>query len=273
MSSKTESGSANNVAKFEQVIAHCTSFGPGYQPTKSTIQLSSMQQLLLDARAQLLMVAERLTTYNTMRNTRMKIFEDLPTLLSRVINALAATDAAEKTVEDARGIARKLKGIRASKKGKATAKTESPATTALKDETTDGADTNPVSDHSNGTTNGTDTLTRTRSSAHTSRDQQIEYFSGLLLLLQSEMAYQPNEPELQVPALQYYLESMRTVHSAMMVLEAELSSARTQRDKVLYGDKTGLCDVARDVKLYVKSAFGLKSPQYKMLTRLRFTRY
>jgi hypothetical protein len=46
----------------------------------------------------------------------------------------------------------------------------------------------------------------------------------------------------------------------------------TNRDQLLYGEETGMVDVAMDVKNYVKSVFGAISPQYKQVSRLRFTK-
>jgi len=51
-----------------------------------------------------------------------------------------------------------------------------------------------------------------------------------------------------------------------------LEAARKLRDIVLYADKSGLVDVAQDSKLYVKSAYGANSTQYRSISGITFTR-
>jgi hypothetical protein len=267
-----ETGHAKNVAFFEELIAYCEGYGAAYQPSKATMQLATMRTLLAEARASLVTVTDRLTAFNTARNARFQAFEGLPTLTSRVVSALAITDVGEKTLEDARAIVRKMRGIRVSKKEEATGNTE-PTTALVNAVIPSNVSDTPIPLKTiPDTPPGNGTPARQRSAAQTSRDQQIEHFARLLSLLQSEPTYQPNEPELQLTTLQAYLNTLRTTNSAVVVQEVGWSNARMQRDKLLYGAKTGLCDVAQDVKQYVKAAFGPSSPSYKQISKLRFNR-
>lgn len=61
----------------------------------------------------------------------------------------------------------------------------------------------------------------------------------------------------------------------MAVINAEtpLSTARIARNEVLYKQNTGIVDITVDVKNYVKSVFGATSPQYKLISNLKFTSY
>jgi hypothetical protein len=54
--------------------------------------------------------------------------------------------------------------------------------------------------------------------------------------------------------------------------EAALNVARMARNTLLYTKNTGLVDVALGVKLYVKSAFGATSPEYKSISDIQFTK-
>ena len=272
MKSNSETGHAKNVANFEKVVAYCFGYGPAYQPGKASMQSQSLQQLLADTRNSLLTVTDYLTMYNLARNARMQAFKDLPVLCTRIVNVLAATDVSDKTTKDVQSIVRKIKGIRVSKKEE----TASPAEPATAQPETDAATEAPAE---NTTTNGNPTAEngnvkapRSHSSAQTSRDHQIEHFARLMALIQSEISYQPNEVELQIGTLQMYLEQLRMTNSAVVMAEVALSNARIQRDTFLYGVKTGICDVAQDVKQYVKAVFGANSPQYKQISGLRFTK-
>ncbi|MFN7116874.1 MAG: hypothetical protein ACK4TA_08760, partial [Saprospiraceae bacterium] len=70
-----------------------------------------------------------------------------------------------------------------------------------------------------------------------------------------------------------YLNTLRYTNSIVINAIVSLSNARLQRNATLYGKKMGICDIAQDVKLYTKSAFGTSSPQYKQISKLRFTRH
>jgi hypothetical protein len=49
-----------------------------------------------------------------------------------------------------------------------------------------------------------------------------------------------------------------------------LSNARIARNELLYAQGTGLVLVARDVKNYIRVIYGVKSPQYKQVSKLKF---
>ena len=49
-----------------------------------------------------------------------------------------------------------------------------------------------------------------------------------------------------------------------------ISNARITRNDILYKEKTGIVDIALDVRAYVKSIYGATSPQYKQVSKLSF---
>ena len=65
---------------------------------------------------------------------------------------------------------------------------------------------------------------------------------------------------------------MKVANTAAIGTNTVLSNARIERDKVLYKPETGLVDIVDDVKKYVKSLFGVSTPQYKQISGLKFTR-
>ena len=100
----------------------------------------------------------------------------------------------------------------------------------------------------------------------------MDHFAQLIALLTAEPKYLPNENELKVATLNTQIADMRTKNTAVINALTAVSNARINRDKLLYGDLTGMVDTAMAVKQYVKSLFGAKSPQYKQVSGLRFTR-
>ena len=63
---------------------------------------------------------------------------------------------------------------------------------------------------------------------------------------------------------------MKAANTAVINSETPLTNARIKRNDELYNPQTGLVAVANAVKAYVKSLFGVSSPQYQQLNKLKF---
>jgi hypothetical protein len=103
-------------------------------------------------------------------------------------------------------------------------------------------------------------------------ETRIENLTKLIAFLSTIPAYKPKESELTLESLKAKLEALKLVISAAKSADSKAEAARLQRDIILYTDKTGLVDIALDSKLYVKSAYGATSPQYKSISGILFTR-
>jgi hypothetical protein len=244
MASTTETGHAKNVATFEDLISFCTGYGATYNPTKAALKLPALNTQLAAANAALQAVKVAKTGFDNATNARELVFKPLKPLSTKIINALAATDAEEQTIDDAKTTNLKIQGKRA----KAVAKPDAKALAA-------GAE--PV---------------KTASTSQQSYDKMIDHFAQLIQTLTAETNYQPNESDLQVTSLNTLLTDLRAKNTDVINATTSLSNARIERDEALYGADTGLVDVSQDVKQYVKSLFGATSFQYKQVSGLKFTR-
>ena len=244
MPSTIETGHAKNVATFEDLISFCTGYGATYNPSKATLKLTALNPQLTGAQAALQTVKTSKTAYDNSTNAREVVFVPLKPLATKIINALAATEATPQTVDDARTVVNKIQGRRA----KAIV---TPDATAL----VDGAE--PV---------------KTASTSQQSYDKLVDHFAQLIAILSAEPKYLPNENELKVATLNTQITDMRAKNTAVVNALTGVSNSRINRDKLLYGELTGMVDVAMDVKQYVKSVFGAKSLQFKQISGLKFTR-
>ena len=174
-------------------------------------------------------------------NDRQNLFADLRPLMTRIVNSFAASGAPKNAVDDAKGLKRKVDGVR---------------TKALAKDSPDTPD-----DESQG-----------NSVSQRSYTQLVEHFDNLRELLDSSGTYAPNETELQLATLNTYSTALKGANTAVINATTPLSNARIARDEELYADDTGLVDLAGLVKKYVKSLFGADSPQYGQLSALDFTR-
>lgn len=245
MASNSETGHAKNVANFEDLISFCTGYGATYNPVKVSIQLPALNALRTTAQGTIAGVTAAATAFINATNARVILFDPIKKLATRIVAALAATDASDEMIEDAKTINRKIQGSRKSKK----------------DETPPPENPDPDAPQPDGT-----------STSQQSYDSLIENFARLVDLVASEPTYTPNEVELQVVTLTALVTDMRAKNTDVINATTSLSNRRILRNKTLYEDKTGLYDIAQEVKKYVKSVFGATSPEYKQVSKIKFTK-
>lgn len=248
MSSTSETGNAKNVANFENLIAFCTAYGSAYNPSKANLQLTALQAQLASCRANIASVTSTGVAYNNAVNARTQAFEGLNRLATRLVNALDATDASKETVKNARSVVVKMQGRGGAKLTKA----DAGKAQAL------NAD-DPVTD-----------TPKTISSAQLSYSNKVEHFSKMIETLSAEPAYLPNEAELQVASLNAMLTNLKNTNTGVINAYTTVSNARLARDQSLYNPVNGLVQVAREVKMYVKSIFGAASPQFSQVSGINF---
>jgi len=245
MASTSETGHAKNVANFEDLISFCTGYGAAYNPSKVSIKLPALNTLFTAAKNSLIAVTSATTAFINATNARVIAFEPLKKLTTRIINALTATDASDEIVKDAKTIARKIHGRRASEK----------LPTILDNPST-------IENESQ----------KSISASQQSYDSLIEHVSKLKDLLAAESNYIPNESDLMITALTSMINDFKIKNTAVVNATTALSNSRISRNDTLYKKTTGMVDIAQEVKNYVKSVFGATSSQYKQVSKLRFTR-
>ena len=240
MASTSETGHAKNVANFEDFISFVTAYGATYNPSKASIKLANLNTIFTQAKADIVNVMSKTVTFNNTSNVRATLFEPLQRLSTRLVQALSSTDATKELIKDAKTVNRKLQGKRAKA-------TETP--------------TDPNAPAPN-----------TISASQQSYDQLIEHFGKLIEVLKSEPTYIPNEADLKIVALTAQLTALKTANTNVTNAYTAISNARITRDKTLYKEKTGLYDVTLDVKNYVKSLYGITSPEFKQLSKIKFSK-
>jgi len=243
MASTTETGHANNVANFESLIISATAFGTSYNPSKESIKLTALQILLTNSKETLNSLNISQSAYSNAVAARESAFEPFSKLITRVNNALKASDTTVQVDESAQTIVRKLQGRRASEKITDEEKKVLEA---------EGKEVNQIS------------------ATQLSYDSRLENLDKLIMLLESVPYYKPNEEDLKVESLKSLQADLRAKNNDVVVASIQLSNARIARNELLYKPLTGLVDTAFDFKVYIKSVFGATSPQYKQISKLKF---
>lgn len=175
---------------------------------------------------------------------RETAFGPLGKLVTRVLNALKASDATQQNIETAKTLINKLQGRRASAK--------------LTDEEKKALEAEGKS-------------TQENSSSQMSFESRIENLGSLIQLLLAIPSYAPNETELGTAALSASLENLRAKNTAVIQATIQAGNARIARNEALYNETTGVVALAAYVKAYVKSLFGSNSPQFRQISGLSFS--
>lgn len=237
MSSPNESGNVNNANNFEELIAVCVEFGPPYNPGNPAITVSAMNGSLTATRAAMQTANVQEAVYDTSVDNREDAYAPLGETARRVMAAAKASPLTENQKEDIHHLVLKLTGRRSS--------------TPVPDPANPGA---------------------TISSSQMGYDQRAENLDKLIQLLALMPGYNPNEAELTVAGL-------TTLHATLVASNTDEATAKqpyataiTTRNELLYKSPNGLTYLAIAVKNYVKSLFGVSSPQYKRVAAIRFTK-
>lgn len=248
MSNFSEVGHAKNVANFEDLISYCAGYGVTYNPILNAIKIANMNTLKTSANTAIGNVSTTFTTFKNATNSREIVFLPLKKLATRIMSALKACGVPEQTIKDALTINHKLQGKRAK-----------PIITVQNNQ-------NKIVDPNEPPVE----IPKNISVSQQSYDSQIEFFGKLIDLLTATVAYNPNEVDLKLPALNTLLTNMKTTNTAVITATTSFSNARIARSKLLYTPVTGLVDVAGECKAYVKSVFGATSLEYKQVSKIQF---
>jgi hypothetical protein len=245
MASTSETGHPINVANFDVIIADVMSYGATYNPSKASLKIAALTTLSTASKTAVNAVSAAEPAYKLARDARDAAFKPLSPLVTKAINALKATDTTAQVDETAQTLVRKLQGRRATPK-----KTEEQKKVVADA----GKEVVEIS------------------SSQMSFDSRIDNFDKFVKLLASVTLYAPNEADLKVTALTAVLTDLKAKNAAVVAAEVPLNNARITRNDTLYKANTGLVDIALDVKTYIKSVYGATSPQYKKISKIKFTK-
>ena len=252
MSTYYETGHSKNVANLEDLISYCVGYGATYNPSKTSIKVAGLTTLLTTSKSNIQAVNTTLTAFHNSTNAREIAFEPLRPLGTKILNALLASGASDQTINDFKTLNRKVQGKRAGSK----------LTKADSGKLINPNPTEPLPEP-------TDTSI---SAAQLSYDSYMDHYSKIIALLNTEPLYLPNETALKLPALNTLMTTLATTNTNVINATTAYSNARILRNKTLYLAGTGLYDTVKDVKAYVKSVFGATSPEYKQISKIKFTK-
>jgi hypothetical protein len=245
MPSTSETGHAKNVANFSKLIEVCKGFGTKYNPSKAALTLTALEAKLASCIADLQEQKNAEQAEKTARNNRLVAFKERSKFSTKLLAAIKASDVSDETIANATSINKKIRGEKITDTSAAKTSVEADTTVEPK----------------------------TISTAQLSYTSIVDHFKKYQTLLTSlGTNYAPNENELKLATLTTQIAAWETLNNQVDVAETASKNALIKRDKNFYSNKTGIPDLAADVKDYIKSVFGAGSPEHKMVTKITFSK-
>ena len=238
-----------NVETLEKLLRFCTGYGGRYNPVRPKLQLSTLNALL--AQANEAMSGEKLarTKYDNVTNTREVAFKEVPKLASRIVNLLSSSGASAQALDDARLFFHKLYGYEP--------KDRDPIPSPRKGSPPLPEPPSPE---------------RKRAPGHKSYASIADSFEKLVTMVSTVPGYQAHETTLKVDALESKVVELKKLNTDAVEARVNWSNGLTTRNQVLYTNDTAIYNTGREVKLYVKAAFGPDSEEYAKIKKLNFTK-
>jgi hypothetical protein len=243
MPSTNETGHTKNVSTFLELVGYVNGWGATYAPTKAAITAANLTALHPICEAAVKAADNEEKVFADLVDKRMIVFNPLQSLSTRVTNAFSVIDLPEETVAGAKEINRKIQGKRATPK-----KDNPPA----EGEAAKGG--------------------KSVSASQLSYDNNVKHLNDLIAWVSLQASYNPNETDLKLAALNTYKSKIDKANKDVIAGQVPYENKLDARDALLYAPKTGMVDIALEVKKYAKSAFGATSAKYKQISGLKFTK-
>jgi len=253
MSNYFETGHAKNVAnllKLNQLIA---TFGTTYNPSNNAIKLAALTTLYTTANAKLSTVNGSFTNWKNATNTRELAFDPLSKQSTQILGSLQSLGIAQQTVDDFEFQVKKFRST-----GSRTTNTSNEPPTAP------DASSLPIGEGQEGGAS--------ISNSQQSFDNKLQHFEKMILILQSVPSYNPNEVSYKVVNLQTQLTNLVSLNNAANTSYANVKASRIDRNTFFYAPNTGMLDIVKQAKSYIKSVYGATSQQYKAVSDIKFVR-
>lgn len=233
--SSSEGGYAKNAANLKDLIIRLETLGTDYKPPQPIYEIKALTQLSKAAEDASRAVSKVLPVYAKAVDEQELIFKPLGNLVTKSFNYLKAATINAATLQTAKTLADKLRGIAKSKK---------------------------VSD---------DGTTQSHQSSK-SYDNRIENLKQYIDVLITSDIYKPAEKEIGIEIFQKMLTSMEDNIKAVALAKTPVDEARKKRFEIFYAQPNGLIDIVTGIKNYIKAVLDKNHPQYKHIIALRFSR-
>lgn len=244
MTKSSEAGHISNLNNFDRLLTVIASRSDHYRPSRASLSLEALQNLHTAAKNAFVQLKKADSEYATAIDVRKNGYSTLGPYITRIINALIASDSSEEADRSAKILVRKLRGQRVS------AFYTDAEKAALESE---------------------GKSSRQHSSSQMDFNSRLDNFDKLVCLLAVIPEYNPNEDDLKVGALKAYYHDLYAKNLAVIEAASRKANAHTNRFDILYKPLSGMVPLALDAKTYIKSIEGSSGLFYKLVSKIKFT--
>ncbi|WP_420551987.1 hypothetical protein [Tenacibaculum aiptasiae] len=236
MSKQYETGNAKNVANLQKLIEHISLY-TNYNPPVESLTVENLNLLYANALNAITEAEEKRNAKKNAISVRQEKYNTLKKTSTRVINQLEILGLTEGILAQAKHLNKLIQGNTKKKKQIDEATGEEK---------------------------------KTISTSRQSYTQLADNFAKLIQLLTTIPAYSPNLEELKLESLNDYHASLVESTKKVDQTEAAFSSKLIERNAILYKGDVSLYTTVQNVKKYVKSIYGAKSPEYQNIAKIKF---
>ena len=248
MATQSEKGHAKNLANLKLLKDIILQAGQNYSPSNELLTYTLVDTLINRCSVDYDNWADKLIQFKYRSDEREIVFEKIDKLATSINASVQQLNVPQQTLNDIQAFVTKIHGTKA--KIKKLPK-NAPTTTAT---TVPELPVDPIS------------------TSQLSYDSIASNFELLVKRLQTIPAYAPNESELQMQNLLATVDLLRSLNLAAGSAANSLSLARNQRNLSFYAPQTGLYDVAKKIKNYLRSNPATANSAYKDAVKLNFVK-
>lgn len=236
-----ETGDMKILGNFRRLIDFAMADAQ-YAPGNNDLKITMLEDYLTAARGAVEDIGVKLAPSKVAINARQATYTEAVALLRSSRNMLKSSGASAATIADANTFARKVTGVRKSKK-----KEDDPNT--------------PENE-----------AAQNHSASQLSHEAILGNFRSYTEIVKNDPLYAPTEARFSTAALEAKADEMEARNNAVSAAFPPLGNARALRDELLYTGEKCLCNLAQMVKAYVLGIHGASSPVYKAVNALSFKR-
>ncbi|WP_335964540.1 hypothetical protein, partial [Galbibacter sp. PAP.153] len=213
----------------------CTGYGKTYNPANSELKVNFLTNKYNDVKATMENVTTTKAIFDRATGERYETFAGIRPLCTRITNSFKISGA-DKT------LIRRVNSLNNKIQGKSSSKTE----------------------------NKESALSLTIKKKHNSTSEQsfrklADHFSNCLEVIRQSEIYNPNEEDLKLVSLRELSDKLYHQNAEVKRTYNNYKTAMIERNKIMYNDERSMAQIAKEVKLYVKSLYGGHSAEYKQI--------
>ena len=244
MKTSNELGHSNQVANFNTLISLVKQSGNLYNPSHAKMQIAEMEKLHEESANLLKEMVDKQAHLTVLISAKAKAFDDLPKYITRIYRTVEICDVDKGVLEDVHAIVKQFRYK--------------------------STNSNKKIDNTTGSSANTESKSDGRGKKSINSKNQLESLNRLIELIGEIDAYESNEEDLKLSGIEKHYDALNTMQIEVEGVKLELEVLRMKRDKMLYLDTYSLFQLAKKVKLYMKSIYKADSHEVKQVSALKF---